>query len=357
MHRVSEVAEEKMRELLDTQRDVITSKQALGCGLTARAIDYRLRVGGPWQRLLPGVYLTHRGTVTPDQREVAALLYAGEGSVITGPTAVRRHHLSCAGPDAVDVLISWKVRRQSAGFVRIHRTRAMPATWWTNQTIRYAKVPRSVADAARLLTRFDDVRAVVSAALLHKSCTLEELQAELEHGGLPGSAMLREALAEVGDGIRSVAEAQLRRLIQRSSLPEPMYNARLYDADGEFIAMVDAWWQRAGVAVEVDSRAYHGHADDQDTTVERHDELTARGILALHFKPKRIRADGAKVLTKIARAIAVGEARPPLPISALPAPSLARDPRGSGDTYHRRACSVSPAPPRPAAAAAAAGAG
>ena len=34
--------------------------------------------------LLPGVYLTDTGTVTQDHREIAALLYAGEGSLITG---------------------------------------------------------------------------------------------------------------------------------------------------------------------------------------------------------------------------------------------------------------------------------
>ena len=85
--------------------------------------------------------------------------------------------------------------------------------------------------------------------------------------------MLREALAEVGDGVRSVAEADFRVLILRSSLPKPVFNARLFDADGTFIAMVDAWWQDAGVAAEVDSRAYHLAAADQDRTTERHDKL------------------------------------------------------------------------------------
>ena len=52
-----------------------------------------------------------------------------------------------------------------------------------------------------------------------------------------------------------------------------MFNARLYDERGAFIAMVDAWWERAGVAVEVDSRAYHSRAKDQDRTADRHAEL------------------------------------------------------------------------------------
>jgi len=64
-----------------------------------------------------------------------------------------------------------------------------------------------------------------------------------------------------------------------------------FDADGIFIATVDAWWQEAGVAAEIDSRAYHLAAADQDRTTGRHDKLTAAGILTLHFPAKRIKTD------------------------------------------------------------------
>ena len=39
------------------------------------------------------------------------------------------------------------------------------------------------------------------------------------------------------------------------------------------------------MAAEIDSRAYHLAAEDQDRTTDRHDELTAHGILPLHFRP------------------------------------------------------------------------
>jgi very-short-patch-repair endonuclease len=97
-----------------------------------------------------------------------------------------------------------------------------------------------------------------------------------------------------------------------------MFNARLFDADGTFIAMVDGWWKEAGVAGEVDSRAYHLSAADQDRTAERHDRLVAHGILPLHFSPNRIRTDAAGVIADIRQAIEQGLNRPPLPIRALP---------------------------------------
>jgi very-short-patch-repair endonuclease len=53
--------------------------------------------------------------------------------------------------------------------------------------------------------------------------------------------------------------------------------------------------------------------------MRRHAEMISQGILVLHFSPRQIRSDPATVRTKIADALAVGRARPPLPISARPA--------------------------------------
>src|SRR5579862_7543093 len=95
----------RLAHLLRSQYDVISRTQALGCGMTRGTLEYRLRAEGPWRQLLPAVYLTTSGTPTADQRDVAALLYAGPRSVITGPVAVRRHNLRCAGPNVTDVLV------------------------------------------------------------------------------------------------------------------------------------------------------------------------------------------------------------------------------------------------------------
>jgi hypothetical protein len=287
--------------------------------MSRSALQMRIAQSGSWQRLLPGVYLAVTGTVTQDQREMAALLYAGRMSVVTGAAAVRRHRLRSSGPDVVDVLIPWNRKRQSVAFVRIHRTRRMPERLVATGPIRFAKVPRAVTDAARSMTRFDDVRAVVCEAVQRRACTVPELAAELESGPSAGSARLRQALAEISDGVRSVAEGDFRQLILRSDLPRPVFNARLFDASGTFIAMVDAWWQEAGIAAEIDSRAYHLAAADQDRTTERHDKLIAHGVFPLHFPPKRMKTDAAGIIGEIGQAIEQGLQRPPLPIKGLPA--------------------------------------
>jgi len=307
-----------MNRILIEQHLVISRRQALACGMSPRALNIRVTPSGPWQRLLPGVYLTVTGTVTQEHREMAALLYAGSESLITGVAAMRRHRLHPPGPDVVDLLIPWTQRRQSMAYVRVHRTRRLPPRWFVTGKIRFAMAPRAVADAARSMTRFDDVRAVVCEAVQRKVCTLAELEAELAAGLPVPSALLRAALAEVADGVRSVAEADFRTLILRSDLPRPVFNARLIDVDGTLIAVTDAWWQEAGVAAEIDSRAYHLAASDQDRSTDRHDKLTAHGILALHFSPRRVKDDPVGVLREIRQAIGKGLERPPLPIKGLP---------------------------------------
>jgi len=310
---------ERLRRVLQVQHQVITRRQALLCGMPHSTLDRQIAQGGPWQRLLPGVYLAVTGTATRDQREIAALLYAGPRSLITGSAAVRRHRLSSPGPDVVDVLIPANSRKQSVGFVRVHRTRRIPERRYVSGKIRFTKPPRAVADAARSMTRFDDVRHVVCAAVQQRACTVAELTEELRAGPAAGATLFREALAEIGDGVRSVAEGDLRVLILDSGLPRPVFNAQLFDAEGVFIATVDDWWPEAGVAAEVDSHAYHLSAEDQDRTTERHDRLIAHGILLLHFPPKRIKTDPAGIISDLRSAIEEGLRRPPVPITMLPA--------------------------------------
>jgi hypothetical protein len=240
-------------ELLDQQLSVVSRGQLLLLGMKDNSMQWRVRAGGPWQALLPGVYLGVTGTPNLLQKEMAALLYAGPGSLITGPVALMHHGLrSQETLDTIDVLLPPERRRASIGFVRLHRTIRMPGATASFGPLRSVLVPRAVTDTARLLTDVRDVRAVAADAVQRGRCTVAELAAELSAGPVRGSAVLRSVLAEVAEGIRSAAEADLRDLIRRARLPMPLFNASLYVGD-TFLARPDAWWPQAGAAVEVDS--------------------------------------------------------------------------------------------------------
>lgn len=309
----------RLARILSDQYDVIARRQAFACGITTSALRHRLRPGGPWRKILPGVYTTVTGTLTPDQREMAALLFAGPRAMITGAAAVRRHRLNCSGLNEVDILVPLGVRRQSAGYVRIQHTARMPGSAWAARRIRFAPLARAVADAARGMKRFSDVQAVVCEAVQRGGCTAEELIAELHAGPTAGSRWYREALTEISAGIRSGAETDLKRIVDRSDIDKPMYNPRLYTLEGVFLGAPDAWWQHAGVAAEVDSRQYHMGAKDYEATVARHNRMEAAGIHMLHFLPGTIRRDRLSVLAALRGAIEAGRRNPRLPIVAVPA--------------------------------------
>jgi hypothetical protein len=90
--------------VLVSQHKVVSRRQAIGCGMIRDMLQRRSRPGGQWQRLLPGVYLAVTGTPTAGQRDMAALLYAGSGAMITASAALRRHGLLAPQTEFIDAL-------------------------------------------------------------------------------------------------------------------------------------------------------------------------------------------------------------------------------------------------------------
>jgi len=305
--------------LLERQLEVITRRQALDAGLTKHALEHRLRAGGPWRSLLPGVYLTVTGAPSGLQQEMAALLYAGSGSLVTGPAALRCHYIGKIVPELIDVLVPATRQRHDAGFVRLHRTTRMPERIWERGPIRYVPPARAVADTARGLTGLRDVRAVVADAVQRRRCSIRDLAAELDEGPKNGSALFRQALADVAEGIRSTAEADLKDLLVKVKIPMPLFNPALYDTDGTFIARPDAWWPELGIAIEVDSTEWHISPEDHAKTLARGRRMARYQIVVLRFTPRQIRSESAAVVRDIRQALAGAQGRPPLNLRTVPA--------------------------------------
>lgn len=300
---------------------MIARHQALAAGLTDNALRHRLRPGGPWQNLLPAVYVAATGTPTIAQQEMAAILYAGRGSVITGSAALRHHRIRGPAAEFIDVLMPASRRRRDAAFARLHRTTRMPKRIWQFGPLNYALPARAVGDTARDLTSLRDVRAVVADAVQRGSCEVRDLYAELTTGPHAGSALFREALTDVADGIRSAAEGDLKDLLARSGLPTPLFNPTVF-AGEEFVAMPDAWWPEFGVAVEVDSREWHLSPEDHEKTLTRGRRMARHQMIVLRFTPRQIRLQAAEVIADIRRALEGARGRPPLDLRTVPAETV-----------------------------------
>jgi very-short-patch-repair endonuclease len=304
--------------VLARQHRAVSREQALACGMSPAAIRYRCREAGPWQVLVPGVYLAHTGAPTDDQREMA-------GPALWRPT--RRPHWPGGRPpprcpdgtaDAVDVLVPPTTGKRDARFVRLHRTARMPERVCVAGAVSYTLPSRAVADAARDLADIGRIRALVADSMQRGICAVPWLAEELAAGPVRGSARLRRVLAEVADGVRSAAEADLHTAIRRGRLPSPMFNPRLFIGH-TFIGVPDCWWPDAGVAAEADSREWHLSPEDWERTLARHARLSSYGIIVLHFTPGQVRDQQQQVISRIRAALAAGRSRPLPPIRTLSA--------------------------------------
>ena len=264
------------------------------------------------------MYLTTTGQASREQLQIASLLYAGPDSLITGSAALANYRIQTPPARRIDVLVPASTKRSSCNFVVIRRTRRMPTSAICDGPVRFAPAERAVADAARALADRVEARAVVASAVQRGQCTVAQLAAELCDGPVRGSANLRAVLAEVIAGIRSVPEADLRRLIIRATLPEPLYNPRLFLGE-QFLAQPDAWWPQYGVAVEVDSREWHLSPADWEQTMARHRRMSAVGIIVVHVSPRQLRDDSARLEADLGAALRAGRPLPAITTRPLAA--------------------------------------
>ncbi|MGE0298669.1 hypothetical protein [Pseudonocardia sp.] len=287
-------------------------------GVGRRTTAHRCRSGGPWRWLLPGVVRLSNGPVTRDDRRRAALVYAGPRAVLTGLDALHLHGLSRlpapAGP--VHVLVPAGIRRAGGGRVLAERTERLPdpvpGRW------PLAPVTRAALDFCRRSRERDIVRSVLAEAVQSRRCTPAELRAELALGCSRGSALPREVLREIIDGVRSVAEADARRIALSSGVPRPRWNVTLVDRDGRLVAIVDGWFEEAGMAWEIDSREYHALPGDYERTVQRRAALMALGVVVMQTLPSALRRDPDGVRSQLRANHARASLLPSPAVRALP---------------------------------------
>jgi hypothetical protein len=250
---------------------------------------------------------------------MAALLYAGPLSVITGALAIRQYDLDCGVTEAIDVLVPHNCQRKSTSFVRIQRTARMPEENLIRGGLRFTPLSRAIGDTVRDMSHPNDVETLVCKAIQRGKCSLTDLERELAEGPVTGSRLFREAVRGAGADIWSTAEGDLLRLIERSGIDKPLCNPMLYTLDGStFLGCPDMWWPRAGVAAQVDSRQYHQEALGYAKTLKDHNRMAKAGINVLHWLPWSIRKESRTVIAELRDALREGRSRPPLPILTMP---------------------------------------
>ncbi len=295
--------------LVATEQDgLITRAQLLGSGVTRETV--RWRVGRDWRLVLPGVVLLHTGVPSEHERLVAALLFAGAGSWLSGVTAAALHGVrGCEVRAPVEVLVPAPRRPRTTVWVTVRSTSLLGERVVERGPLRISCPARAVVDAAAA-TRDDHLaRAILLDACQRRLVRLDDLENWIALRGRPGSARLQRFLAEAAAGAWSVPEGDLLRIVAGSSvLPPVMANPFLRTVDGRTLTSPDLWFDDVGMAVMVHSRQFHAHGLDWDATVGAGSDLAVARVVVVGVTPGALARDPRRQLRRIEAAYAAARA-------------------------------------------------
>jgi hypothetical protein len=226
---------------------VLTPRIAAELGISRSAVRHGIIRDG-WQRLAPGFVLRVRGEPSRADWALVGLAAAGPGGALSGWDAVRRtgRRLAPPRPPGDDVLVlarEGRCRRIGQAWIRV-TARPYPTTRTSVldpelRDVAVVRPARAIADAALGYRWLAPVRAMVTGAIQQELCTPDELLAELANCPRNGSGFLRQALADVVDGARSVAETHAVDYLRHADVPPFELNVPIIDGAGRVVAIAD----------------------------------------------------------------------------------------------------------------------
>lgn len=335
------------------RRRVLSAAQLREHGVGAARAAARCAPGGPWQQLLPGVFLLHQGPPTSEERLRGALLYAARrpasgaargdvprqaagspsateatgAAMITGLAALTLHGLAAAPAltalAQIDVLVPRTRRLRSTGFVRIVRAHALPAAERVTG-LPVAPVARALADAVAGLTDAAAVRLLLTEAVRDAHCEPAAVVRELSQARLLSRPHVVAAVDSLLAAGRALAEGRLYEMVRTYGLPEPVWNVDLRLPGGPRLGGLDAYWPDQAVAVELDTRAPRLGRTPQDDVewsrcARKREQLERLGIAVVHLTPRKLR-DSLELQATVVRTalLAAADREPPARVVVLP---------------------------------------
>ncbi|MEU1124476.1 hypothetical protein ABZ371_13135 [Streptomyces sp. NPDC005899] len=317
------------RPVQEPRHRVRSAAQLRALGVTAAQTAAQCLPGGPWQQLLPGVYLLHPGPPTGRERVHGALLYAGRPpaaarrgatgpsasgygeAMVTGLAALSLYGFASAPPmlalHRIDVLVPRTRRLRSTRFVQVTRAASLPRPE-RRLGVPLAPVERALADAVATLTDASAVRRTLTEAVRDGHCEPATVVRELSAGKLLGRAHVVEAVDALLVEGRAAAEGGLYAMVRGHGLPEPLWNVDLCLPGGAFLGAVDAYWPEQAVALELGTRAPH---EEHVTFAAEREHLERLGVTVVRMTPKALREAPADQAVVVRTAIMASEDREP----------------------------------------------
>ncbi|MGY1601258.1 hypothetical protein [Geodermatophilus sp. SYSU D00815] len=275
---------------------VFTAQEARRAGYRPDEISAALRAR-QWRSLRRGVYIETRRWVaaSADARsrhlvECAAVLAAlAPGPVLSHESAARLHGLVV--PRRVDGTVRLTDRgawRTGRGY-RISPASLPPGDVLRGRPFDVTTVARTLVDCAREWPLWDSVVAMDAAIQLGKVTRVAVQAAVLAGSHWVGIGNAGRALSLADGRAESPLETRARLALLAEGLPLPELQVEIHDGD-RFVGRVDAWYDDAAVAVELDGKVKYFEPRDGRTPAEvawdekrREDALRELGIRVIRL--------------------------------------------------------------------------
>lgn len=283
-----------LEELLVAQDGVVSRAQALTLGVPARTISRRVG-SGSWEPLYPGVYLVAGHRLTDGGRVVAAWLWGGCRSTVSGPAAAFWHGMLDHRPFRVDLTVPSTMKRTRPPGVFLRRRDLDLADQVT---------VRGIAVTAKELTVLETAPAVHRGAqfldrALQRYIGFDDLHAAYcRAAGARGMTAAGIMLVACADRADSAAERLMMRLLRRAGLTGFVRGLPF----GPFL--VDVAFPDVRLAIEVDGWAWHKDAESFRTDRRKGNALVGAGWTLLRFTWADLTEQPDDVLSQVRAALA-----------------------------------------------------
>ena len=293
----------ELAELVTFQSGIVTASQAAAAGITNELLRSRVRQKR-WQRLHRGVYATFSGE--PGRQAIfwAAVLYAGEGAMLSHRSAAEADGLSDEPGEVVHVTIPQHRRVEKSPGILIHRSSRAQHTVHPAKRPPRTRIEETVLDLAHAAATLDDAVGWVTRGLGHRLTTEAKLRASLgQRVRMRHRRHLAELLSADMRGVLSTLEHRYVLHVERPHGLPPAERQAEFQLDGRR-RYRDLALKAYRLIIELDGRLAHP-ADDRWRDIRRDNAGVVGGTSTLRFgwmditvTPCAVAAQLAEVLSR-----------------------------------------------------------
>lgn len=240
-------------------------------------------------------------------RAAAALLVAGPGSVLTGPTALALRGIDAADVGRIHVQVGYQRRLRTLPGHAVHRGRLDEQDLREEGGLRLVTLEHAVAEVLCRGPRGSSFVCVDEVMARTTEAERAALRAEIAHRIAtrpdPRGRRRAETLISLATGrAESPGESLTLLALYDARLPIPDQQVSVRDLDGRERYRLDFGWLEARVGLEYDGHAAHLGRAELDAV--RDEDLRRRGWLII-----RVRADDVADPSRMIEAVRVAFAR------------------------------------------------